>query len=150
MTDTTRHAWAYLSRVVEPPCAELAMLVAQVGPAEAAERIRQGRVEDDLARRTQARREIDCATADLELLTRRGGRLITPDDDEWPWLAFTAFGGAPLAGKPQGRPPLVLWALGEARLDEVAQRSSERGRPPVTASTWPPTWRSDCPSGASR
>jgi DNA processing protein len=124
MTDTTRHAWAYLSRVVEPPCAELAMLVAQVGPAEAAERIRQGRVEDDLARRTQARREIDCATADLELLTRRGGRLITPDDDEWPWLAFTAFGGAPLAGKPQGRPPLVLWALGEARLDEVAQRAA--------------------------
>ena len=32
-------AWAYLSRVVEPPCPELAALVARVGPVEAAERV---------------------------------------------------------------------------------------------------------------
>jgi hypothetical protein len=30
MTDVTTRAWAYLSRVVEPPCAELAALVARV------------------------------------------------------------------------------------------------------------------------
>ena len=29
-------AWAYLSRVVEPPCAALAAYVAAVGPVEAA------------------------------------------------------------------------------------------------------------------
>lgn len=122
--DPTLLAWAYLSRVAEPPCAELAALVAAVGPREAAERIRRGLVDGELLRRTAARREIDSAAADLELVARRGGRLITPDDDEWPVLAFAAFDGtrapktAPLVA------PLVLWAMGPARLDEVAQRAA--------------------------
>jgi len=124
MTDLTLRAWAYLSRVVEPPCAELAALVSGVGPIEAAERVRRGQVDDVLARHTEARREIDRAADDLELLARRGGRLITPDDDEWPMLAFTAFGSVAVASKPQGRPPLVLWAVGPARLDETAQRAA--------------------------
>ena len=123
MIDATLRAWAYLSRVIEPPCAELDVLVRRVGPVEAAERVRRGQVEDVVARRTEARCEIDRSAADLELLNRRGGRLITPNDDEWPMLAFAAFGGA--AGtKPQGRPPLALWALGPARLDETTQRSA--------------------------
>ena len=42
MTDLTLHTWAYLSRVVEPPCAELAALVDRVGPIDAAERVRRG------------------------------------------------------------------------------------------------------------
>ena len=124
MTDLTLRAWAYLSRVVEPPCVELAVLVDCVGPVEAAERVRRGQVDDDLAHHTEARREIDRATDDLELLARRGGRLITPDDDEWPMLAFAAFDGVAVAAKPQGRPPLVLWAVGPARLDETAQRAA--------------------------
>ena len=124
MTDLTLRAWAYLSRVVEPPCAELAVLVDRVGPVEAAERVRRGQVDDNLAHHTEARREIDRATDDLELLARRGGRLITPDDDEWPMLAFAAFGSVAVAAKPQGRPPLVLWAVGPARLDETAQRAA--------------------------
>ncbi|WP_406816395.1 DNA-processing protein DprA [Mycobacterium sp. M23085] len=125
LDDPTLRAWAYLSRVAEPPCAELAALVQRVGPVEAAERIRRGLVDDDLARRTEARREIDRCAADLEMLARRGGRLITPDDDEWPLLAFAAFrGGAP---RPGGAPliaPLVLWAQGPVRLDEVAHRAA--------------------------
>lgn len=124
MTDLTLRAWAYLSRVVEPPCAELAALVDRVGPIEAAERVRQGQVDDILARHTEARREIDRAADDLELLARRGGRLITSDDDEWPMLAFTAFGGAAATAKPRGRMPLVLWVLGPMRLDETAQRAA--------------------------
>jgi DNA processing protein len=124
MTDRTQRAWAYLSRVVEPPCAELADLVDRVGPVEARERVRRGDVDDPLARQTEARREIDRAAADLELLAHRAGRLITPDDDEWPTLAFAAFDGVAAAAKPQGRPPLVLWALGPARLDETAQRAA--------------------------
>ena len=91
--DPVSCAWAYLPRVAEPPCPELAALVRCVGPQEAADRVRRGLVIDDLARRTEARREIDRAAEDLELLARRGGRLITPDGDEWP-LAFAAFGGA--------------------------------------------------------
>jgi DNA processing protein len=124
MTDATMRAWAYLSRVVEPPCADLASLVYQVGPVQAAERVRRGQVDDNVAQRTEARREIDRAAEDLEMLARRGGRLITPADDEWPTLALTAFGSSAVAGKPQGRPPLVLWALGPARLDDIAQRAA--------------------------
>jgi DNA processing protein len=91
---------------------------------EAAERVRRGQVDGSLAHRTKARREIDRAADDLEWLGRRGGRLITPDDDEWPILAFAAFGGDSVAARPQGRPPLVLWAMGPARLDETAQRAA--------------------------
>lgn len=38
MIDPTARAWAYLSRVAEPPCAQLAALVRCVGPVEAADR----------------------------------------------------------------------------------------------------------------
>jgi DNA processing protein len=124
MTDLTLRAWAYLSRVVEPPCAELAVLVDRVGPVEAAERVRQGQVDDKLAHRSEARREIDRAADDLEVLARHGGRLITPDDDEWPVLALAAFDGATVAARPQGLPPLMLWAVGPARLDATAQRAA--------------------------
>jgi DNA processing protein len=120
--DPASRAWAYLSRVAEPPCAELAALAGWVGPQEAADRVRRGLVNDDLARRTEARRQIDRAAEDLELLARRGGRLITPDCDEWPLLMFAAFGGA--AVRSHGGPPMVLWALGPARLDEVVQRAA--------------------------
>ncbi|OBF95237.1 DNA protecting protein DprA [Mycolicibacter sinensis] len=117
-------AWAYLSRVAEPPRADLAALVERAGPVEAAERIRCGAVEPELAKHTEARREIDSAAADLELLARRGGRLVTPDDDEWPLLAFAAFDGTAVARKPDCRAPLALWAIGPARLDEVAERAT--------------------------
>lgn len=119
-------AWAYLSRVAEPPCAGLAALVQRVGPIEAAERVRRGDVDDAVARRTEARRDIDSSAADLETIARRGGRLIIPDDDEWPVLAFAAFRGA-APRSPGGSSmiaPLVLWAQGPARLDEVAQRAA--------------------------
>jgi DNA processing protein len=122
MTDHVLRAWAYLSRVAEPPCAPLAELVRSVGPVEAADRIRRGSVDADLARHTEARREIDRTAADLDLIAGRGGRLITPDCDEWPLLAFAAFGNAEVRAR--GGPPMVLWAMGPARLDEVAQRAA--------------------------
>lgn len=121
--DATVLAWAYLSRVAEPPCPGLAALVHAVGPVEASERIRRGLVGHDLARHTAARREVDRAAADLELLAARGGRLITPDAEEWPLLAFAAFGARPGA-RPGGNPPMVLWAQGPARLDEVSERAA--------------------------
>ncbi|OBK45202.1 DNA protecting protein DprA [Mycobacterium gordonae] len=113
-------AWAYLSRVAEPPCAELAALANSVGPQEAAERVRRGLVDDELLRLTAARRGIDRAAADLEVLRRRGGRLVTPDDDEWPVLAFAAFDGT----RSKNTMPMVLWAAGPARLDEVSMRAA--------------------------
>jgi DNA processing protein len=116
-------AWAYLSRVLEAPSSELARLVKRVGPVEAADRIRRAAVSDDLAARTVARRDIDCAAEDLELLSRRGGRLVTPGDDEWPGLAFASFTGAPVRAKPQGQAPLALWVIGPLRIDDVAERA---------------------------
>ncbi len=118
------HAWAYLSRVAEVPCPETAELVQRVGPIEAAELIRRAEISPTLAQRTEARREIDSAGADLEILHRRGGRLLTPDDDEWPYLAFAGFSGTPLRDKPQGHPPLVLWVIGPLLLDQVAHRAA--------------------------
>jgi len=123
MTDETHVALAYLSRVAEPPCPELAQLVARVGPVEAAARVKSGDVAPELARRTEARREIDSAAQDLDLLARRGGRLITADDAEWPLLSFTSFAGADHRLRPQAHPPLALWAIGSARLDDMAQRA---------------------------
>ena len=125
MSDEQRlRAWAYLSRVAEAPCAALAELAGRVGPIEAAERVRRGAVEPSVQRYTGARRDIDCAAEDLEALSGRGGRLITPDDDEWPVLAFTAFAGAPVRDRPQGRAPMALWVVGPLRLDEVSERAA--------------------------
>ncbi len=124
MTDDIRRAWAYLSRVAEPPCPELSALVARLGPVEAADLVKLGSVSDALALRTEARRGIDSAAKDLELLARLGGRLITAGDAEWPQLAFAAFRGVDARLRPQAHPPLVLWAVGPARLDDVAGRAA--------------------------
>lgn len=124
MTNATRLAWAYLSRVAEPPCPQLSALVTRVGPIEAAERVKSGRVGDELARHTEARRRIDCTAEDLRRLERMGGRLVTDGDAEWPLLAFTAFGGVDARLRPQAHPPMVLWAMGPARLEEVAERAA--------------------------
>ncbi|MCW1957320.1 MAG: DNA-processing protein DprA [Mycobacterium sp.] len=117
-------AWAYLSRVAEVPCPGLTELVSRSGAVEAAERIRRGQVDQHLARRTEARREIDCAADDLDLLYQRGGRLLTPGDGEWPTLSLASFAGAPVRDKPEGRAPLALWVIGPLRLDDVAQRAA--------------------------
>ncbi|RAV10338.1 DNA-protecting protein DprA [Mycolicibacterium sp. GF69] len=124
MTDDVTLAWAYLSRVVEPPCPELSALATRVGPVEAAERVRRGAAGESIDRRAEARRHIDCAASDLDILTRLGGRLVTRDDEEWPWLAFTGFGGVSDRLRAQAHPPMVLWAVGPAALDEVAYRAA--------------------------
>jgi DNA processing protein len=124
MIDDVRLAWAYLSRVAEPPCRELSALVATLGPVEAANRVKEGRVSETLAERTEARRKIDCGARDLDLLNRLGGRLVTAADTEWPLLAFTAFAGVGTQQRAEAHPPLALWVTGPARLDEVAERAA--------------------------
>jgi len=122
MTDEIAHAWAYLSRVAEPPNPELCALARRVGPVEAAERVRSGAADGTVGRAVEARRQIDCAARDLEVLEGMGGRLITADDAEWPLLAFNSFRG--VDDRPQAHEPMVLWAVGPASLDEVYDRAA--------------------------
>lgn len=122
-TETTRRAWAYLSRVAEPPCALLRELVATEGPVVAARMIWQQKESAELTALVAGRRGVDRSAADLEFLAGRGGRLLTPDDDEWPYLAFQSFDSAVAEPTREAVAPLVLWVLGPARLDEVAERA---------------------------
>ena len=124
MSDEIRQAWAYLSRVAEPPCPELSAFVRQVGPVEAAERVKSGAVDSSLLDSVDVRREVDCAKRDLDVLDRMDGRLITPDDDEWPLLQFRAFSGGDVCKRRNGHVPLVLWASGPLRLDESSGRAA--------------------------
>ncbi len=124
MSDDVARAWAYLSRVAEPPCPALKALAARVGVIEAADRVRRGQAGDSVNEGVESRRHIDTAARDLDLLAGMGGRLVTPDDEEWPVLAFTAFGGIEGRLRPQAHPPMVLWVVGPARLDEVAARAA--------------------------
>jgi DNA processing protein len=91
---------------------------------EAAERVLRGAVCAQLARDTEAWRDIDCTAEDLDRIDRLGGRLITPDAEEWPALAFTAFNGVDLRYHPAGVAPLALWVLGGAQIDEAALRAT--------------------------
>ncbi|BBX17438.1 DNA-protecting protein DprA [Mycolicibacterium duvalii] len=124
MDTAERRAWAYLSRVCEPPNPRLAALVHAEGPVAAAQRIRARDVDGELARATEARHEIDSADADLDVLDRLGGRLLTPGDDEWPHLALASFARPALAERPYGHPPLVLWAVGPSHLADVTARAA--------------------------
>ncbi|MCV7083429.1 DNA processing protein DprA, partial [Mycolicibacterium insubricum] len=121
--ETTRRAWAYLSRVAEPPCTPLRELVAAEGPVVAARMIWQHKEPAELTALVAGRRGVDRSAADLEFLAGRGGRLLTPDDEEWPYLAFQSFDSAVAEPTREAVAPLVLWVLGPARLDEVAERA---------------------------
>ena len=125
MDDESQRAWAYLSRVAEPPNPRLADLAATVGAVEAADRVRRRALDDArLVRATEGRRDIDCAEKDLETLARMGGRLITAQDEEWPHLAFASFRGVDGKHRRPAHPPLVLWVVGPARLCAVAERAA--------------------------
>lgn len=116
--------WAYLSRVTEGPCAELAAMVAMYGPRETAERVRRLTVPEKLLPSVQARHEIDRSREDLEIIARLGGRLITRNDAEWPAWQFRSFPIPDARKMANGIEPLVLWVLGQRRIDEVTERAA--------------------------
>ncbi|KMO84962.1 DNA processing protein DprA [Mycolicibacterium chubuense] len=125
MTEEERRAWAYLSRVAEPPNPRVAALAETLGPVDAAERIRRRALTDaPLLKATEARHEMDCAGNDLEILDRLGGRLIVEGDEEWPYLAFRSFAGVEKFSKPQAYAPLALWVVGPSSLSEVSERAA--------------------------
>lgn len=132
MTDEVRRAWAYLSRVAEPPCGQLVSLIDAVGPVVAADMVRRQEFADgfaEVADGTVGRAQTDRADADLAHIAQLGGRLVTPDDEEWPERALR-----PLAERVPSEStghedevrelrPVALWVIGGGRLDELLERS---------------------------
>jgi DNA processing protein len=113
-------ARAYLSRVAEPPAPALAQLVAEVGPVEAAERVRSGRVSEQVAGETGSRRTVYRPAADLAAAAAAGARLITPEHEEWPEWPFTAFA---MSGQRELAPPVALWARGPGLLAQLCEQA---------------------------
>ncbi|MFV8380426.1 DNA-processing protein DprA [Corynebacterium hindlerae] len=125
-------AWAYLSRCIEGPNRHLQELL---GQGRDVEEIAQG-VKNreawvgELLKVTQSRFTVDSAARDLETIDKLGGRLITPEDDEWPRSEFAqAFGFAASGSSEHARsvqddavPPHALWVRGQ-RLDSLVAQS---------------------------
>jgi DNA processing protein len=114
-------ARAYLSRVAEPPAPGLAELVEREGPVAAAERVRSGRVSEQVADETGARRAVHRPAADLAAAASVGARLVTPEHEEWPAWPFAAFAHS---GQRELAPPVALWVRGPGRLVSLAERSA--------------------------
>ncbi|WP_228831593.1 hypothetical protein [Nocardia elegans] len=108
--------------MVEGPCAALSALIESVGVVEAARAVRERELPEALRGATRARREVDRAEADLATMARLGGRVVTPEDAEWP--AWRMLGLSQLAGgpDPDGAVPLVLWVRGRVRCWSPASR----------------------------
>lgn len=114
-----RRSRAYLSTVAgehdEQPAAELHELIAQVGPVEAA--ISTARLARQAGKKQQRAGEVR-AVADetLDAIAKLGGRLVIPEDDEWP---HDAFGPIPPLLREEWA-PIALWVRGTGHLDELA------------------------------
>lgn len=116
-------AWAYLSRVVLGPCPALTALIESVGVVEAARAVRERELPQVLHAATAARRAEDRAARDLETIGGLGGRLVTPDDPEWPAWRMLGLSQLPPGRDPDGGVPLVFWVRGTGDLTELTERS---------------------------
>ncbi|RMI35861.1 DNA-protecting protein DprA [Nocardia stercoris] len=114
-------AWAYLSRVAEGPSAALSDLISRVGVLEAARAVRQCDLPASLLSATAQRRGTDCAERDLELMARLGGRLVTPDDPEWPAWRLLGLGQLDPGRDPAATGPLALWVRGAVPLADATE-----------------------------
>ncbi|MFR9751905.1 DNA-processing protein DprA [Nocardia sp. 004] len=122
-TDARRLAWVYLSRVVLGPCAPLSALIDSVGVVEAARAVRECALPESLRAPTAQRRDIDLAARDLAAVARIGGRVITPDDPEWPAWRMLGFTQLEPGRERDAAVPLVLWARGPGSLLELSERA---------------------------
>ncbi|GGK96361.1 DNA-processing protein DprA [Nocardia jinanensis] len=116
-------AWAYLSRVVLGPCPALTALIDSVGVCEAARAVRERALPPVLRTVTERRRELDTAARDLETIRTRGGRLVTPDDAEWPAWRMLGLAQLTPGRDPDGALPLVFWVRGHRNLSELTEHA---------------------------
>ena len=121
--DERRLAWVYLSRVVQGPCAALSALIERVGVVEAARAVRECDLPESLRGPTEQRRGIDCAVRDLESILESGGRVVTPDDPEWPAWRMLGLGQLDSSRDPGAAVPLVLWVRGPGSLLTASEQA---------------------------
>ncbi|AZA09007.1 DNA-processing protein DprA [Corynebacterium pseudopelargi] len=118
-----KQAWAYMSRTIEGPSRTLQELLAQGRDIEAIARGVKQREPwcGALLQQTQSRYGEDQSSEDLAKIRALGGRLITPEDPEWPREAFDqAFGFAASGVSEHARSyaddavsPHALWVRGQ-------------------------------------
>ncbi|GGG69997.1 DNA-processing protein DprA [Corynebacterium pelargi] len=118
-----RQAWAYVSRTIEGPSRDLQALLAQGRDIEAIACGIKKREQwcGALLKQTQSRYAEDRSREDLATIQALGGRLITPEDEEWPCEAFDqAFGFAASGASEHSRSyaddavaPHALWVRGQ-------------------------------------
>ena len=128
-----RRARAWLTRVVEPGTVDFWRFVDDVGPVDAVRTLRSGRAPDRIRAVVGARAEHDQSLDDLLRAERCGGRLVVPEDDEWPAVPLHALTVAVSEEPDDPRrqsdrtvapvPPVGLWVRGPARLDQLVDRS---------------------------
>ena len=118
MIDNIRRARAYLSAVSHPPAIALSGLISAAGPVEAAAMVRGGSAVT--ANLVSARQSID-PEALLPQIEELGGRLVIPEDDEWP----TALNDLDVLVPDHelSCSPIALWVLGSAQLCEITSGS---------------------------
>lgn len=121
--DERQLAWAYLSGVLLGPCPALTALIASVGVCEAARAVRERALPPVLRSATERRREPDTAARDLAVMRECGGRLVTPDDAEWPAWRMLGLNRLVPGRDPDGAVPLVFWVRGEGHLSELTERA---------------------------
>jgi DNA processing protein len=135
VTEEERLARAALGLVAEPGSLDLWLLVHEVGPVEALQRLRDGAVAAALAELVAPRLAGADVTAGAEAALTRcarlGGRFLVPGDAEWPQLtlhgllllaARRARDKAPRHDRDVA-PPLGLWARGPLGLADSTARS---------------------------
>ncbi|MEV6276693.1 DNA-processing protein DprA [Nocardia sp. NPDC051832] len=117
--DNRRMAWALLSCAAAGPSIVLADLVAEIGVINAATRIATGRIPVGESDFTAA--SFESAARALEEVERLGGRLITPDDEEWPCEALACLPAG--SESPGDARPLALWVRGTGSLHALTASS---------------------------
>ena len=118
MIDDIRRARAYLSAVSHPPAIALSGLISAAGPVDAASMVRGGSAVT--ANLVSPRESID-PEALLPQIEELGGRLVIPEDDEWP----TALNDLDVLVPDHelSCSPIALWVLGSAQLGEITSGS---------------------------
>ncbi len=128
-----RRARAWLSRAFEPGSVDVWRYVERTGPVAAVQSLRRGSAPAEVQALAGRRAEADLSQEDLQRAVRCGGRLVVPEDDEWPAVALhcltlTAHDLPTVRREQPDRtvalvPPVALWVRGERPLDELVDRS---------------------------